>query len=113
MEENYKAELQERHIEICFLKEEVEKYKKMANVEYVLSLENKIKNLKEIISSQEEDYKELAKKNEKLSLELSDTKHFLEDEIEKTAWQESIIKDLRVSKEQLEVYLLKLRDRFD
>ncbi len=41
----------------------MEKYKKIANVEYVRSLEIKVANLKETISSQEEDYKVLAKKN--------------------------------------------------
>lgn len=48
----------------CFrLREEVEKYKKIANAEYVRSLEKKIKDMKETISSQEDDYKVLAKKN--------------------------------------------------
>lgn len=45
------------------MKQEVEKYKKMANIEYVRSLEDKVEELKEIISNQEEDYRELVKKN--------------------------------------------------
>jgi hypothetical protein len=50
------------------LREEVEMYKKLANVEYVRSLERKVQSLKETVSSQEEDYKVLAKKNEESSL---------------------------------------------
>lgn len=45
------------------MKQEVDKYKKMANIEYVRSLEDKVEELKEIISNQEEDYRELVKKN--------------------------------------------------
>jgi chaperonin cofactor prefoldin len=52
------------------LREEVEVYKKLSNVEYVRSLERKVKDLKETVSSQEEDYKVLAKKNEESSLEI-------------------------------------------
>lgn len=43
-------------------------YKKLANVEYVRSLERKVQDLKETVSSQEDDYKVLAKKNEESSL---------------------------------------------
>jgi chromosome segregation ATPase len=42
----------------------------MANVEYVKSLERKVQDLRETISTQEEDYKVLAKKNEESSLEI-------------------------------------------
>ena len=63
IEERYKDELRDKGIEIMQLKQEVQKYKRMANTEYVLSLQRKITDLKETISSQEEDYKILAKKN--------------------------------------------------
>lgn len=52
------------------MREEVEKYKKIANVEYVRSLERKVEDLKETVSTQEDDYKVLAKKNEESSLEI-------------------------------------------
>jgi hypothetical protein len=67
-EQNGKNEAERLRIECFRLKEEVEKYKKIANVEYVRSLEQKVESLKETISSQEEDYKVLAKKNEESSL---------------------------------------------
>lgn len=50
------------------MREEVEVYKKLANAEYVRSLERKVQDLKETVSTQEEDYKVLAKKNEESSL---------------------------------------------
>ena len=39
-------------------------------MEYVRSLERKVQDLKEALSTQEEDYKVLAKRNEESSLEI-------------------------------------------
>ena len=60
-------------------REEIEKYKQLADTTYVQSLERKIAELKESIASQEEEYRALAKKNEDISYELLQTRNSLED----------------------------------
>ena len=72
--------MKDRAVEIFGLQEDVEKYKRMANIEYVKSLEMKITDLKELVSEQEEDYKVLAKKNEEMSNDLVSANHALMEE---------------------------------
>lgn len=98
----------------CFrLRGEVEKYKKIANAEYVRSLEKKIEDMKETISSQEEDYKVLAKKNEESSLEIEQLRREVAELQTNCSLLEEKVYDMSIIREKTELYLLNTKDRFD
>jgi chromosome segregation ATPase len=101
------------NFEIFRLSEEVELFKKMSNVEYVRSLERKVKDLKETVSAQEDDYKVLAKKNEESSLEIEQLRKEVSELQVSCAEMEEKVYDLSVVKERTEIYLLRTKDRFD
>lgn len=98
----------------CFrLRGEVEKYRKIANAEYVRSLEKKIEDMKETISSQEEDYKVLAKKNEESSLEIEQLRREVAELQVNCSLLEEKVYDMSIIREKTELYLLNTKDRFD
>lgn len=84
--------------EIVFLKAEVERYKQMSNVEYVLALELKVRDQKETISNQEEEYRILVKKNEDASLEIEQLRREVNDLQGSCAQLEDKVYDLNVVK---------------
>lgn len=74
IDQKYQQQIESQEGEIRFLKLEVERFRQMANVEYVKSLEDKVEELKEVISNQEEEYRELVRKNEDISKDALSTR---------------------------------------
>lgn len=98
----------------CFrLRAEVERLRKMANAEYVRSLEKKIEDMRETISSQEEDYKLLAKKNEESSLEIEQLRREVAELQVSCSLLEEKVYDMSVVREKTELYLLNTKDHID
>jgi hypothetical protein len=72
-----------------------------------------VEELKEIVSEQESNYREIVKKNEELSDEKVKINEELMEEQFRTSNLEAKIYDLSIFREKSEIYLLKIRDRFE
>lgn len=112
-EQDGRNQIEALNIECFRLRGEVEKYRKIANAEYVRSLEKKIEDMKETISSQEEDYKVLAKKNEESSLEIEQLRREVAELQVNCSLLEEKVYDMSIIREKTELYLLNTKDRFD
>lgn len=112
-EQDGRNEAERLEIECFRLRGEVERYKKIANAEYVRSLEKKVEDMKETISSQEEDYKVLAKKNEESSMEIEQLRREVGELQVNCSLLEEKVYDMSIVREKTELYLLNTKDRFD